>query len=193
MAVLRPTLEACMKDKCGGIYFKDTTGVYDVTNNPYGWGDPNLEASELTEVTLTIEYPDGSETEHDLLDQIPDPITGTIEFDVIKGTYDDGIYTFTYYVSGSGKTGTTSVTKILKKLFLCNVTCCVDKMWAKIPTYINTKDEKFLQNYITQTHYAQGLINGLSAAGGCLNTTAVTAILDKIERICEYEKCDTCH
>jgi hypothetical protein len=189
MAVLRPTLEACMKDKCGGIYFKDTTGAYHVTNNPYGWGTPNLVVANLTVVTLTIEYPDGTETEHDLLDQIPNPVEGTIEFDVIEGTYDDGIYTFTYYVTD----GTTSVTKVLKKPFLCNVTCCVDKMWAKVPTYTNTKDERFLQNYIIQTHYAQGLIDGLNGAGGCVNPTAVAAILDKIERICEFERCDTCH
>jgi len=84
MAVIRPTIEACMKDKCGSIYFKDTTGVYDATNNPYGWGSSTLEADDLTAVTLTIEYPNGSEIEYDLLDQIPNPITGTIEFDVIK-------------------------------------------------------------------------------------------------------------
>jgi len=114
-------------------------------------------------------------------------ITADIDYNVIEGTFDDGIYIFTmtYF-------GTETVTKVLKKLFLCNVTCCVDKMWAKIPSYINTKDEKFLKNYIEQTHYAQGLIDGLNAAGGCLDEDAVTAILEKIERICSYEKCSEC-
>lgn len=189
MAVIRPTLEACMKDKCGGIYFKDTTGAYHVTNNPYGWGAPNMAITAVTEITLTIENPSGTESETDLLSQLPGSVTGTIEYDVIKDTYEDGIYTFTYYFTD----GTTSVTKVLKKLFLCNATCCVDKMWAKIPGYINTKDEKFLKNYIEQTNYVQGLLNGLNASGGCLDTTAVAAILDKIERICEFEKCDDCN
>ena len=190
MAVLRPTLEACIRDKCGGIYFKDTTGAYHVTNNPYGWGTPNLVVANLTVATLTINYPGTTpvNTTHNLLSQIPNPVTGTIEFDVIEGTYDDGIYIFTYYVTD----GTTSVTKVLKKLFLCNVTCCVDKMWAKIPTYINTKDEKFLQNYIEQTHYAQGLLDGLNAAGGCVDEDAVEAILAKLDRICSFESCDEC-
>ena len=184
---LRPTLQACMRDKCGGIYFSDTTGVYDVTNNPYGWETPNMGGGDVTEATLTITYPDATDTEHDLLSQITDPVEGTINFDVIEGTYDDGIYTFTYTLLG-----TETVTKVLKKLFLCNSECCVNKMWAKIPSYINTKDEVFLRNYIEQVHYAQGLLDGLNAAGGCLNETAVTAILEKIERICEFTQCDSC-
>jgi hypothetical protein len=189
MAAIRPTLEACMKDKCGGIYFKDTTGVYHVTNNPYGWETPNTAAADVDELTLTILFPDATEIEYDLLDELPDPVTGTIEYDKIEGDYDDGIYTFTYTILA----GNVTITKVLKKLFLCNATCCVDKMWAKIPTYINTKDERFLQNYIEQTHYAQGLLDGLNASGGCLNEEAVTAILEKLDRICSFEKCDTCH
>lgn len=185
---LRPTLQACMRDKCGGIYFSDTTGAYHVTNNPYGWGTPNMQGSDVTEATLTITFPNGDETEYDLLSQVPDTITADINYNVIEGTFEDGIYIFTmtYF-------GTETVTKVLKKLFLCNSTCCVDKMWAKIPSYINTKDEKFLKNYIEQTHYAQGLLDGLNGAGGCLDEEAVEAILDKIERICEFSQCSECN
>lgn len=184
---LRLTLEACMRDKCGGIYFSDTTGAYHVTNNPYGWGTPNMQGSGVTSASLVITYPDATTTTHNLLSQIPATVTADIDFNVIEGTYDDGIYTFTFTLNG-----TETVTKVLKKLFLCNAACCVDKMWAKIPTYINTKDERFLKNYIEQVHLAQGLLDGLNGAGGCLDEDAVEAILEKIDRLCEYEKCSSC-
>lgn len=186
---LRPVIQACMRDKCGGIYFSDITGVYHATNNTGGWGTPNLQGSDITEATLTIVFPSGDDEEHDLLSQIPSTVSGDIDFNVLEDTYEDGIYTFTYTVTN----GTISATKVLKRLFLCNTQCCVDNMWAKIPEYIVTKDEKFMKNYIEQVNYAQGLLNGLSAAGGCLNEDAVEAILDKIDRLCDFETCKSCN
>ncbi len=184
-----PQLEICMRGKCGEIHVTETRGAYHVTNNPTGWGTPNIQGSDVDEATLTILYPDGSETDHDLLSQIPSTVSGDIVFDEIEGDYEDGIYTFTFTLIA----GSTTVTKVVKKLFLCNAQCCVDKMWAKIPVYIYTKNEKFLANYIDQVHYVQGLINGAHGAGGCLNTTAVNAIIEKIERICDFNTCQTCH
>ena len=52
LAATSPTQTGCF-----GFTFTDTTGVYNVTTNPGGYGAPNLVANDATEATISIYTP----------------------------------------------------------------------------------------------------------------------------------------
>lgn len=52
LAATSPTQTGCF-----GFTFTDTTGVYNVTTNPGGYGTPNIESTDVTDATISIYTP----------------------------------------------------------------------------------------------------------------------------------------
>lgn len=184
---LRPTLTACIQDNCGKVEFVDTTGVYHASNNPYGWGSPNMQGSGV--VTATITFQDttnnGTATTYNVLSQIPATVSGNITYNLYTYDFEDGIYQITYTL-----TGTDNVTKTIKILVLCNSRCCIDQMWAKINEYRNTKTSEAFDKYIYSVLKAEALYEGIRASGGCLQLDAAEDILDMIDTLCDFTDCN---
>lgn len=65
---------------CLGLTFTDTTGIYNVTTNPGGYGVPNLRHTDVTEATISIYTPNST---------VPYVIT----FAITSGTIDSAIIT----------------------------------------------------------------------------------------------------
>jgi hypothetical protein len=176
---------ACLEDKSTKLIITDTTGTYHATNNTGGWGTPNTEITDMTSLILTVVYPDGAEEEYDLSSQIPASVTGNIEYNFIPDDYPDGIYEFTLTYSGNGVTHT----RTFKKLFVCRTQCCVAKMRAAIPEKFYDLSDKEYLDYLNQVLLAQGLMEGILAAGGCLKEDIVSSVLSRVQRLCNFEKC----
>jgi hypothetical protein len=183
---LKPSPSSCLKNSCGQLVVTDGAGVYHVTNNPYGWGTPNIQGSDVTEAVITITWPSGESEEYNVTDEVPDTVTGDIEYNIIEADFPDGIYTIN--INYTTSTGTYS--KTIKKLYTCHAQCCVDKMWAKLPEkFYNLSDEQFLA-YSQQAQLASAWLTSINAAGGCLKTDIVSDVLERVQRICDFEKCN---
>ena len=184
---LSPTFTMCVVNNCGKIEFTDTTGVYHATNNTGGWGTPNMQGSGVVTATITFQNltTGASLQTYNVLSQIPATVTGNIVFTQTTYAVTDGIYQVIYTL-----TGTDNVSKTSSILVLCNTRCCIDEMWKLLPGYLKTKDSEFIKNYIDQALLAEGIYNGIRAAGGCLNEDAVEDALDRLEQLCEFNNCD---
>lgn len=183
---LRPSISACILDSCGKLRITDDRGVYHATNNPYGWETPNIAGSAVTEAILTVAWPSGADEEYDVTSQVPDTVTGEFQYNDIEADFPDGIYTITITYS----TASASYSKTIKKLFLCNACCCVDKMWAQLPDKFYSLSDEEYNKAVRNVMLAQGLLNSISAAGGCLKTAIVEDVLERIQRLCDFENCN---
>lgn len=45
---------------CLGLTFTDTTGIYNVTTNPGGYGAPNIDSTDITDATISIYTPNST-------------------------------------------------------------------------------------------------------------------------------------
>ena len=78
----------------------DNSGEYDATNNPTGWGTPNIARTDIILLKITIEYGDITFTEDyigsDITDFLDPTIGLTLNVSTVLGsgydTYEDGLY-----------------------------------------------------------------------------------------------------
>ena len=179
------TLEACIKEGCTIFQFTDTTGVYSVGNTG-GYGSPNTLNTSITSATILITFPDASTQTVDVTTEINAPtIVGDIVFtDVTPTNLTDGIYSFLY----TSTTATGTATYTLHKLFLCNVRCCLDKLWKEVPNKMCAECET--NAYIERVQLAESLYNSLVAMGGCYKLESITKVLTKLQSLCDFENCN---
>jgi hypothetical protein len=183
---LIPNISACLKNKCSDISITDTTGVYNVTDNPGGYGTPNDEGSEVISAILDITLPDGSVVTEDVTSQIPDTVTGDIEFnDISIPNYTDGVISILYTVNAASGTYTYTYTA----LFTCKARACVDNMWADVAcrTCSGSCD---LADIIDDANLAEGLLRGLESGAVCCDNACITKILNSITRLCNWNDCN---
>lgn len=182
---LKLSFSTCPKKGCGSIIFTETTGTYNATLNPTGWGAPNLTLGAVTETHILITLPDG-ETIIDILNPVGLP-TGTLglEYEILASaldvdTIEDGLYIIEYTVT-DGITVYTTGTKYF--LYTCNLDCCVAKIVAKIATSSDcTCDSTIIKNAV----YASALLKGLKALAGCGDRTAIDNLIIKLNKICGF-------
>ena len=180
------SFSSCLKTKCSVLSITDTSGVYNVTTNPTGWGSPNLLGSAVTTATLTITPPGGSAQVVNVLSQIPATVTGDITFtDITLSSYTDGVTTIAYSVSD----GATTYSKSSDILFTCEARSCIDKMWAKNAAAACGNSCELL-SLVDDANLAEGLLKSLKSAGACNNETCVDSILSAINQLCEFNDCN---
>lgn len=174
---LSPTFHVALKTTGTNFYFTDTTGVYNVDSNTGGYGDPNNEGSEITSAIIRITDPNDETYDYDVTSQIPDTVTGEIDFTAFNGDWDDGLYTFEYIVTGS-QTTNTKITKI----FTPKVDCCVDQVLAKFVENFTCDDcyDEYME--VIKVMY---LRDALHIAGLMKNKTQISNTLTLLTSICE--------
>lgn len=124
-------------DNARELSFKETTGVYHVTDNPGGWGAPNDTTSDPTGVLLKITTPDGNQTTLDLSATFP-TTDNTQEYlihsqDLGLGTdvkLPDGIWDFEYEIDTPGEP---AFVRSIQRIFISgNARCCVYNLLASV-------------------------------------------------------------
>jgi hypothetical protein len=179
-----PKISVCFRNKCTQLIVTDTTGVYHAKNNPNGWEHAStLLADKVSSMTISIKHPSGVIVTNSVISNLPNPVTGPIEFNQVPGNYEDGVYTITYTVVDALNN---VYTKTVKAFAFCKIECCVQKMIAKI----TSKCSCDLKEYTNEVYTAMVLLEGLKANAVCGNETKINKILTKLQRICNNNKCN---
>ena len=173
----------CVQEACSKVVFNELTGAYAASLNTTGWGAPNPLVADVTAWSITITNPDATIVVITSPTGLPTATT-TLDYEIPAATLNstatkvtDGLYTFVYSVTVGG----TTYTKTKYVLFSCNIECCVAKLFAKIAT---DSDCSCTSTTISNAIYADALLQGLLAAKGCGNVTAITNLLTKLNKIC---------
>lgn len=174
---LAPTFDVSLKTTGTNFYFTDTTGVYNVDSNVGGYGTPNDEGADITSAIIRITDPSGETYDYDVTNQIPDSVTGDVDFTAFNGDWADGLYTFEYIVTGTQTTNTS-----IKRIFTPKVDCCVDKLLAKFVENFTCDDCYEDYQDVVQLMY---LRDALHIAGLMKNQTQITNTLTLLNGICE--------
>ena len=188
---LRPTIQLCLTANCSTLSFTETTGVYNVTTNPYGYGAPNTTIANAVSGSLYITTPDlGAYTISIPPSNNPDLSTTIVLANVGGRTFvEDGFWNFTYTVTDNLlNTYTTSI----GYYFYCQSECCVAKLLTKIDLddcMCNKQNTKNLDNYTK----ARTLLQSLKNAASCLNSANYLKTKALLEKICRNSNCKTCN
>jgi hypothetical protein len=191
-------ISVCQSRNCKSFDITEETGVYNSSSNPGGYGGGiNYDTTDVIDSSIIITLPDGTQVTFDSLSASPSyptlpDSTGTVPFTItntmlgITGALPDGIYEIFYQIDINNVFNQTQITNITTKVLLsCNVKCCVEKMFAKIPDLgCDCNDMAVKDSLLAWTLY-QSLLN----AGACGNESKVNNILDRLNKLCNIKNC----
>lgn len=109
-------------DSLDKIQFTDTTGSYDASSNPGGYGSPNKDYGDIDNVMLYFTFPDGSNYDIDSSDiggWTPTSSDTDVDINITTITssgmseFPDGIYEVKYEVYDSGNLASSITNKVL--------------------------------------------------------------------------------
>jgi hypothetical protein len=212
-------VSVAQQDSCATLVITDTTGEYNATSNPTGWGTAGagwggnipIDNNQMEVAYLEL-TPPGSSTaiNVDLMNtaiwQAITPYTtgipwdssvspGTLSFtltsDILGTSIIDGIWRIKYYVA------TAEVPSIVALYefyigFYCNVECCVESLLAAIPEHYNC--DNCDNTYIRDVMTAKALLEALKLAACGAQTTRFNAIQETLSNLCEIlgGNCSNC-
>lgn len=195
---LKLNFSVCTENSCKNFTFIETTGTYDATTNPTGWGAPNSLIAWATAATLDIYKPGNTTTTPDLTIDLfavtPDnwPTTdNTLEYLItntvlgVSGKLTDGFWKFVYSVTVQ-EVDTIKVYKQTKYIATtCNAKCCVDGLFAEIEDFECDCMEAAINKAIT----AQAIYKAMESAGKCGNLTKFNKLKSMLTRMCNNQDC----
>lgn len=130
--------EVCVECSEYLLTVEDTTGVYDATSNPTGWGSPNYAIADVQAAYITITFADGTQQTVDCFPTLPNT-SGTLftitNEDLGYGEseqIDDQVITLAYTVLGVSSGTPFQVTCSNLELLKCNAQCCVNERMAEV-------------------------------------------------------------
>lgn len=194
---LIPTINVCVKTACSVLTFSDTTGAYNVTTNPGGYGAPNPEVGDFVTATLKIIAPSGTEYNLDLIALSAGFPTDNVDFQYTipsasignRTIIEDGYWQFIYTINDGSDTYIASKTSI----FTCNTNCCVNSMLLNIDaensSIYNVTNNKRIAEYVK----AKAFLDSLKYYAFCGNLDKFTNIKLVLDKICAKSGCKTCN
>lgn len=181
---LKPKIIINTSSDCKTWYLQDGTDTYNALNLG-GFGSPNPEISDVTAATVILTLSDGTVTDAiDVYDTLPNLNDILFEYTNEDAGLDaatpfpDGITSWEYSVTLSDGT---EITNNGYQVVLCQLECCQKRLGSADLSCSKSKMKKFIEvsDYITKIKF--------SAA--CGNTTAVTTLLEKAQRLCAGTSC----
>lgn len=187
-------IDICPSGDCKTLNFTETTGVYNSTYNPTGWGTPNESPNPDWDTTLTITDPDTIESIINMSDygfptnntNYTYPISASQLTNNTTGVFADGQYNFLY--SATNPAGTNTYTTTARLFVYCNIQCCVYKMMADIDNPGCDCETEAMEAAIK----AYNLLQGLKYAASCGLTNSFNEIYEVLSRLCNNSGCRTC-
>ena len=197
-------IHLCQTSNCKTIKFSETTGEYNASSNPGGWGTPNPEVGDVTSTVVAFTLPSGTISTFDSAElgvlnpfaAFPDD-TGTLEVSLTMANFGgaatsafaDGVYSITYTVNGNVGVNTYTAT-VTQTFFLnCQIRCCIDKMFhlASQADCTDCKPEK-LNNALE----AESYLKAAEFAAACGKLEMAKKHLAKAQWICNNKNCTNC-
>ena len=199
-------IHLCQTSNCKTIKFSETTGVYNASSNPGGWGAPNPLIADVTSWVVAFTLPSGTTTTFDSAElgplnpfiNFPDD-TGTEEVSLTMANFggaatsafQDGVYSITYTVNGDVNAGVDTYTAVTTQTFFltCQIRCCIDKMFhlASQADCTDCKPEK-LNNALE----AESYLKAAEFAAACGKIEMAKKHLAKAQWICNTKNCTNC-
>lgn len=189
---LQLSFQICQSNTCDSLTFVETTGAYNATSNPTGWGAPNDTIASATSAELEITLANGNSYTIDLLATTYFPTDDTtFEYEIPNASFggstgtkiDDQIITFVYTVVANG----TTYTQTVYQAFYCQVQCCVYSMFKDL----NVTCDACLQSK-TKAIDAYLLLKGLIYSANCGNTANFNSQLATLQKLCLNNSCQNC-
>lgn len=198
---LQLSISAVKSSDCTKFTFSETTGAYDVTDNPTGWGVPNEDIANVASAEVIVKDYSNSIT-YDTIDvsaSFPDS-AGTATYDInwvdldlsgtdVTGTsFPDSIYCITYRVTmNGGQIYEATVYKLVLCVLECQVystiNTLVDNDCANCSTKVNI--EKFLTSMT--------LLRAIHANAQCPSSlTDLQVMITTLENYFKNFKCKNC-
>lgn len=192
--MIAPKIKICFEN-CSKIAVYDITGMYEIAENPTGWGTPNINPSGITSATVTIKHPESTTPVvfdfTSILSAAVLPVSYIADYEIFLSdiTYQalgmsalkDGVYEVEYKIDEE--------TYTMKALNICNTKCCVDKMLEKAI-------DKYLcggpcsQGEIAEALRARALLLQASQwAYSCGHFDEAQDLLNKANKICKTNGC----
>ena len=179
-----PTISACLNG-CTGITINDTTGFFNIDNDPFGWNDDttlwktDADSPYVTAATVSISVNGGAATTYNVLNKIQESIFPQFElYQYTPSTLADGYYTITYTITDNDSN--VYSTDVVFAVF-CNVACCVaNKAAAVAGELCNDCDSQAYEDFLL----ADGVLQALKATAESLGTAEFTSLLNKLQRLC---------
>ena len=198
---LQVLFDICQGTTCSTFSITDTTGTYDV-NHLTAWGTPNPGISDVDTATLTVTFPDTSSTTLDLLTLSSGlfPNTSDVSYEVTMGnlglsgsSLTDGVYTFTYEVTGDTNNGSDvlawSSSKTIYVLFDCQTRCCLDSLFTSITSDECQSCNNAILDRVTKAYmYLESAQN----AACCGSIRRSTKLLNAAQFLCNQTNCQNC-
>lgn len=177
---LQPILQVCQT--CSTLTIKDITGFYDADLNPTGWGAPNLARDFTGTAVLEIKF-GTSVFQYNVKNTITDSVFPEYTlYEYKPSVLNDGVYTITLTLVDEDNKVTYKATK--KITSECIVTCCVDKLAAKVAESCNC-DSLAYDNF----NQAALLLETLPLIAVNLGEKAYNTNLKKLQKICKSNDC----
>lgn len=197
-------IHLCQTSNCKTIKFSETTGEYNASSNPGGWGTPNPEVGDVTSTVVAFTLPSGTISTFDSAElgvlnpfaAFPDD-TGTLEVSLTMANFGgaatsafaDGVYSITYTVNGDVGVNTYTATVTQTFFLTCQIRCCIDKMFhlASQADCTDCKPEK-LNNALE----AESYLKAAEFAAACGKLEMAKKHLAKAQWICNNKNCTNC-
>lgn len=187
---LIPKIDFCINNKCNLIDIYEQTNPFVTTTHETGWGNSNIDTSNITNANLTIyDY-----TGNTLLNTIilyngtinvytgvagsPTPAT----FLAIKDyswNNSDGVYYLVYTIEDGDNT---YVNKPQYKLITCNIENCIEDLKLKMVTECDSKKLSNLKDSYDQLDL---ILFGIQTAFSCADFEKVTNLISSANTICD--------
>jgi len=162
---LKLKAKACFLNKCTSLSLTDITGEHDAAANPGGWGTPNVDVGDVTEATIKIIHPDGTEQEMDVSSQVPSVYNGNFYYTYIvpasSGSFSDGLYEIHYTVVADD----TTYEYVCYLASLCSVWCCYQDHLKKLPQVMCEQCD--YEKYYQDMQYMGTMLKALLYAEWC--------------------------
>jgi len=174
-------------DNAREFKFTETTGAYDASDNPGGYGAPNDDTTDATSAELKVTPPGGSEVVLDLLvlSALYPTTDKTVEFSIKSqdlglgqdAQFEDGAWLFKWEIESPNEASTVINTQTI--LISGKTRCCVFGLLAEIDLCDCDGTERAfaLEAY---TYY-----RALIACAACGNADKFAQILSVIDKYCK--------
>ncbi len=192
----QPKFTVSLGSDCHSFIITDTTGNYNASTNPTGWGTPNPATSDVTRITLSVTNLYTGVTYDDIValaytTAVTVFPTSDLEIDGVSigdVVMPDGLYEFTYTIVISG---TTTYVAESTNILLCQSCCKIKKLASKVKIDCGCCNDKCAEK-ITRFLEADALYKAIMYTGLCSSNSEIFDSISNLQEFLININCNNC-